>query len=100
MTCDIAKFPDENHKLDYVYGFLEGKAKDQIQPYVLAACVNLLNIATLLAILNRAFENPNQADIPTHSLLSLKQKADLSTYVAELSRLAADVPWNVQAKLD
>ena len=30
----------------------------------------------------------------------LKQKSDLSTYVAEFSRLAAEVPWNDQAKLD
>ena len=30
LTGDTAKFPDDNHKLAYVYGLLEGKAMDQI----------------------------------------------------------------------
>jgi hypothetical protein len=100
LTGDTAKFPDENHKLAYVYGLLEGKAMDQIQPYVLATGINLPNIAALLAILDRAFGDPDPAGTATRALRSLKQKADLSTYVAEFSRLAAEVPWNDQAKLD
>jgi hypothetical protein len=100
LTGDAAKFPDENHKLAYVYGLLEGKAMDQIQPYVLATGINLPDIAALLAILDRAFGDPDPSGTATRALRLLKQKADLSTYVAEFSRLAAEVPWNDQAKLD
>ena len=100
LTGDTVKFPDENHKLAYVYGLLEGKAMDQIQTYVLATGINLLDIAALLAILDRAFGDPDPAGTATRALRSLKQKGDLSTSVVEFSRLAAEVPWNDQAKLD
>jgi hypothetical protein len=100
LTGDAAKFPDENHKLAHVYGLLEGKAMDQIQPYVLATGIDLPDIAALLAILDRAFGDPDPSGTATRALRALKQKADLSTYVAEFSRLAAEVPWNDRAKLD
>ena len=100
VTGDVAKFPDNNHKLAYVYGLLEGKAMDQIQPYVLATGIDLPYIAALLAIRDRAFGNPNPAGTATRAVRALKQKAYLYTYVAEFSRLAAKVPWNDGTKLD
>jgi len=100
LTGDEAKFPDKNHKLAYVYGRLEGKAMDQVQPCVLATGIDLSHIAALLAILDRAFGGPDPSGTATRTLHALKQKANLSTYVAEFSRLAAEVPWNDRAKLD
>ena len=100
LTGDTFMFPDENHKVVYLYGLLEGKAIDQIQPYILPTSINLPNIAALWAIHDRAFVDPDPAGTAKRALRSLKQKTDLSTYVAEFSRLAAEVPWNDQAKLD
>jgi len=100
LTGDTAKFPDENHKLAYVYGLLEGKAMDQIQPHVLATVIDLPHIAALLATLDRTFGDLDPVGTATRALRSLKQKGNLSTYVVGFSRLATEVPWNDQAKLD
>ena len=50
LTSDIANIPNTKNKLAYLYNLLEGKAMDQIQPYILAAGIDLSNIATLLTI--------------------------------------------------
>jgi len=73
---------------------------DQIQPYVFTTGINLPDTAALLAILDPAFGDPDPSGTATRTLRTFKQKADLSTYVAEFSRLAAEVPWNDQGKLD
>lgn len=54
----------------------------------------------MLAILERAFGDPDPIGIATRALRNLKQRNTVSTYVAEFSRLAAEVAWNDQAKLN
>lgn len=101
LTGDAAKFPNNQHRLAYVYGLLDGEAKSQIEPYVLPTGINLADVAALTAILDRAFGDPDPVGTATRALRVLKQKnSTLSSYIAEFSRLAADVPWDAQAKLD
>lgn len=55
----------------------------------------------MLGILDRAFGDPDPVGTATRAFWALKQKnTDLSTYVAEFSKLAAEVPWDDRAKLD
>jgi len=101
LNGDAAKFPSPQHQLAYVFGLLEGKASDQIQPYVLGTGINLTDIPALFAVLDRAFGDPDPVGSATRALRALKQRNnDLSTFVAEFSRLAAEVPWDDRAKLD
>jgi hypothetical protein len=101
LNGDAAKFPDAQHRLAYIFGLLEGKAADQIQPYVLPTGINLTDVPAMLAILDRAFGDPDPIGTATRAFRALKQKnTDLSTYVAEFSKLAAEVPWDDRAKLD
>jgi hypothetical protein len=101
LNGDAAKFPDAQHRLAYIFGLLEGKAADQIQPYVLPTGINLTDVPALLNILDRAFGDPDPVGTATRAFRALKQKnTDLSTYVAEFSKLAAEVPWDDRAKLD
>jgi hypothetical protein len=101
LNGDAAKFPDAQHRLAYIFGLLEGRAADQIQPYVLPTGINLTDVPAMLAILDRAFGDPDPVGTATRAFRALKQKnTDLSTYVAEFAKLAADVPWDDRAKLD
>ena len=87
--------------MSHVYGLVEGKATDQIQPYVLPSGIKLVDVPTLFADLDRAFGDPDPVGTATRALRGLKQRnSDLSSYVAEFSRLAAEVPWDDRAKLD
>lgn len=59
LSGDSARFPSEQHRLAYVFALLEGKAMDQIQPYVLETGIKLDNVSALFVILDRAFGDPN-----------------------------------------
>lgn len=101
MTGDAAKFPNDQHRLAYVYGLLDGEAKSQIEPYVLPDRINLANIAALTTILDCTFGDPDPVGTATRALRDLKQgNSTLSSYTAEFSRLAADIPLDARAKLD
>ena len=95
INGDAAKFPTTQHRLAYIFGLLEGKAVDQIQPYVLPTGINLTDVPAMLVILDWAFDDPDPVGTATRAFRALKQKnTELSTYVAEFARLAAYVPWD------
>ena len=101
LNGNAAKFPEAQHRLAYVFGLLEGKAADQIQPYVLPTGINLTDMPALLNVLDRVFGDPDPVGTATRAFRVLKQKnTDLSTYVAEFSKLATEVFWDNRAKLD
>lgn len=66
--------------------------------YVLDTGIKLDNDQALFAVLDRAFGDPDAVETATRAVR--QRNNDLSTYVAEFSRLAAEVLWNDQAKLD
>jgi hypothetical protein len=42
-----------------MYGFLQGNAQNQIQPYILSDKINLENMEALISILKAAFGDPD-----------------------------------------
>jgi len=91
FTSNGAKLTKKNQKLSFIYGLLEGKAINQIQPYVLTTGINLADMTALLTILNQAFGDPDLSSSATRVLRTLKQKPNHYTYVPEYSCLAAGV---------
>jgi len=101
LNGHTAKLPSPQHQLVYVFGLLEGKASDQIQPYVLGTGINLVDVPALFTVLERAIGDPDPIGSATRALRALKQRSnDLSTYLAKFSHLAAEVPWDDRVKLD
>ena len=101
LNGDTAKFPDAQHRLAYIFGLLEEKAADQIQPYVLPTGINLTDVPVMLVILDRAFGELDPIGTATRAFRALKQKnTGLFSYVAEFSKLAVEVPSDDRAKLD
>ena len=73
---------------------------DQVQSYVENDKVNLANLATLIAILDTAFGNPNRVAEDESKLSTLQQGTrEFMLYYAEFQRYAADVQWDKVAKL-
>ena len=71
LTGNDAKFLDVQHRLVYIFGLLEGKAADQIQPYVLPTGINLTNVPAMLAILDHAFGDPDPIGTATRAFRAL-----------------------------
>ena len=73
---------------------------DQVQSYVENDKINLANLATLIAVLDTAFSNPNRVAEAESKLSTLQQSArEFALYYAEFHRYAADVQWDKVAKL-
>ena len=65
---------------------------DQVQSYVENDKVNLANLATLIAILDTAFGNPNRVAEAESKLLTLQQGArEFMLYYAAFQHFTADV---------
>ena len=65
---------------------------DQVQFYVENDKVNLANLATLIAILDTGFGNPNRVAEAESKLSTLQQSArEFALYYAEFQHYAADV---------
>ena len=72
----------------------------QVQSFVENDKVNLANLATLIAILDTAFGNPNRVAEAKSKLSTLQQGArEFALYYAEFQRYAADIQWDEVAKL-
>ena len=60
LRLKVATYLDKQAKLRLAVNCLTGNAMDQVQSYVGNDKVNLANLATLIAILDTAFGNPNR----------------------------------------
>ena len=79
---------------------LAGEAMDQIQQYVKADRVDLVNVEALIEILEEAFGNPNCMAKAEAKLCSLQQGSHkFTSYYAEFQCYASEVKWNETAKL-
>ena len=101
LTSNAEQFPSDQHCLAYVYGRLEGNALAQVQPYITASGITLVNVPALLDILQTAFGDPDLQGTTTRELRKLRQaNKEFSIYVADFMRLLAIVPWDEHAKLN
>ena len=79
---------------------LAGEAMDQVQQYVKADRVDLVNVEALIDILGEAFGNPNRVAEAEAKLCSLQQGSqEFTSYYAEFQRYASEVKWDEMAKL-
>ena len=72
LWLKVATYPNEQAKLRLAINCLTGDVMNQVQSYVENDKVNLANLATLIAILDTAFGNPNRV-AETKSKLSTLQ---------------------------
>ena len=95
LSSDHDLFPDEQKKMAYTIGRLEGPAFNQLLPYVHPSGVNLEDTKALIEVLETAFGDPDRVGSAERALETLRQgNRDFATYYAEFSRLIADVNWN------
>lgn len=98
---ETGSFPDEQAKLRYTIGRLEGVALEQVANKVTPAGVNFESVEALLNVLTLAFDDPDRAATASQKLRTIRQKnRDFSEYYAEFQRYAADVNWDDAALLE
>ena len=101
LTANAEQFPSDKHRLEYLYGHLEGNVLAQVQPHITATGIMLDNVPALLKILQTAFGDLDPQGPATRELRKLRQtNKEFSTYIADFIRLSAIVPWDERAKLD
>jgi hypothetical protein len=90
---------NDQHKLHYVYGYLKGNAKNQIQPYVQTDKISLDDIEALIKILEATFGDPDEVRMPSGELAYLMQgNHEFSIYYAEFQHLIAILDYDSKAK--
>jgi Retrotransposon gag protein len=94
LSRDHDLFPDEQKKMAYAIGRLEGSAFNHLLPYVQPTGVSLESVESLVEVLETAFGDPDRVGSAERALENLRQNnRDFATYYAEFSRLIADVDW-------
>jgi len=98
--CEPGSVPDEQAKLRYAVGRLEGAALDQVTQYMRTDTIDLPDIGSLVATLEAAFGDPDRTGTAERKIRQLRQlNKDFSAYYAEFQRYAADVTWNDAARM-
>jgi len=96
---DAHKFIDVQHWLAYAVGFQKGKAYEQILPLIDEGNINIASVEALITLLENTFGDPNRVRTAERNLQSQHQKnCNLSDYLADFQRYAAEVSWNDGAK--
>jgi hypothetical protein len=92
LSGDHDLFPDEQKRLAYAIGRLEGKAFDQVMSFVTNDGITLENVKALADHLHASFGDPDRIGTAERKLDTLKQNnRDFATYYAEFSRTVADL---------
>jgi hypothetical protein len=90
---------DNQYKLCYIYGYLNGNAQNQIQPYIQTNKTSLDDVKALIKILEAAFGNLDEVGIASGELDCLMQgNCKFSIYYAKFQRLMAILDYNSKAK--
>jgi Asp-tRNA(Asn)/Glu-tRNA(Gln) amidotransferase C subunit len=90
---------DDQHKLRYVYGYLQDNARNQIQPYGQTNKISLEDVEPLIKILEAAFGDPDEVRMASGELDHLTQgNHEFSIYYAEFPRLMAILDYDSKAK--
>jgi len=96
---DGHKFVDVQHRLPYAVVFLKGKAYEQILPLIDEGNINIASVEGLITLLENAFGDPDRVRTAEWNLPRLRQKnRNLSDYLADFTRYAAEGSWNDAAK--
>jgi Retrotransposon gag protein len=94
LSSDHDLFPDEQNKMAYAIGRLEGSAFNHLLPYVQPTRVSLESVESFFEVLETAFGDPDRVGSAERALENLRQNnRDFATYYAEFSRLIEDVDW-------
>jgi len=94
-------FLDDQAKLRYIIGLMEGPALEQLLPFVTETNVNLANSEAAITILENAFGDPDPKHTARTALAKLRQGGnDFATYYAEFNRYTAILNYDEQSKLD
>jgi len=93
------KFVDVQHRLTYAVGFLQGKPYKQILPLIDEGNINIASVEALITLLENALGDPDRVRTAKRNLQSLRQNNhNISDYLADFQRYAAEVSWNDAAK--
>ena len=91
-------FRDEQAKLRYIVGRLEGLALNQVVNHVNADGVNFTNTEALIDHLNACFDDPDRTGTASRKLQTIRQGSrEFSTYFAEFQQYALQLNWNPEA---
>lgn len=101
FNIDHDRFTNEDHKLAYLYGHLDGSAKQLLRPYFqIDGVIKLRDTKEAFALLKQHYEDPDRLKTAEFEIRKLRQKdGTFSAYLANFTRLAAELEWNDQAKL-
>lgn len=102
FDIDADRFSGEKHKLGYLFGRLEGSAKQLLRPYFNSAdgSIGIATVKDALDILRQHYEDPDRLKTAEFEIKRLRQKNNtFSQYLSDFSRLAAELNWNSDAKL-
>lgn len=101
LYSDESRFPTPSLRMAYTFNRLEGRAQEQILPYVKNNEINLTDTEDIIQILKNAFGDPDPAATARSKLYNLKQgRRDFAVYYAELQGLVAKLGWDERARHD
>jgi hypothetical protein len=99
LAGENGRFSDDQYKLRYVYGYLQGNAQNQIQPYIQTDKISLDDVEALIKILEATFRDPDEVGMASGELDHLTQgNREFSIYYAEFQRLMAILDYDSKAK--
>jgi hypothetical protein len=99
LAGENGRFSNDQHKLRYIYGYLQGNAQNQNQPYVQTDKISLDDVEALIKILEAAFSNPDEVRMASGELDRLMQgNPEFSIYYAEFQCLMAILDYDSKAK--
>jgi len=91
-------FRDEQARLRYVVGRLEGAALNQVISFVTSDGVNFANTEALITHLNACFDDPDRTGTAVRKLQAIRQGTrEFSSYFAEFQQYALQLNWNSDA---
>jgi hypothetical protein len=92
LSGDKDLFPDEQKRLAYAVGRLEGKAFNHMLPFVTNNGVTLENVKALSDHLHAAFGDPDRVGTAERKIDTIRQNnRDFAAYYADFSRVMADL---------
>jgi hypothetical protein len=84
LVGENSHFPQDQHKLHYIYDYLKGNDQNQIQPYVQMDNILLDNVEAMIKILEATYGDPNEVRIASAKLDRLSQgNHEFSIYYAK-----------------
>jgi len=91
-------FRDEQARLRYIIGRLEGAALNQVISFVTPDGVDFSNTEALITHLNTCFDDPDRTGTAVRKLQSIRQGTrEFSAYFAEFQQYALQLNWNPDA---